>query len=72
MGKSTISMAMFNSYVKLPGGIFRYGNPWCLGHPPILGNPKPLVIFLGELEAAQQNFYDLPVIFRKRQVTIRW
>jgi hypothetical protein len=29
MGKSTISMAMFNSYVKLPEGM---GYPWEYGH----------------------------------------
>ena len=27
MGKSTISMAIFNSYVKLPEGILRWGLP---------------------------------------------
>ena len=28
MGKSTISMAMFNSYVSLPEGIFPGANNW--------------------------------------------
>ena len=51
MGKSTISMVMFNSYVKLPEGMWYYcesypiWNPWCcygnmdpINIPPMLDN----------------------------------
>ena len=47
MGKSTISMAIFNSYVKLPEGMENMGNPrkmihkWCVDQTPHVGGyPK--------------------------------
>jgi hypothetical protein len=33
MGKFTISMAIFNSYVKLPEGNFRMGKAWTIIQP---------------------------------------
>ena len=54
MGKSTISMAIFNSYVKLPEGSKEYGRTH--GKPSVISQKKNLLlngfIDLADLEFA--------------------
>ena len=49
MGKSTISMAMCNSYVKLPACI-THNSGWLLDHWNNVGNPMPQLPWLGMVE----------------------
>ena len=82
MGKLTISMAIFNSYVKLPEGILSEiigdHNP----SQPIGGNPGPVSFFSGRhrvLNMAHVSdprrkgpFLDLGVTFGSKQQTLRF